>query len=93
MRNEREELVVDEQCARCASRIIDTESAVRRDGDLYCCANCARAALGETTAPGEACAHCGAPVVERATAVTENARLYCCASCAAAPAEVEPPVG
>lgn len=96
----REELPVDEVCARCATPIVVTASTVRQAGELYCCANCARAAGGEPpgVAGGEppvaaqACSHCGAPIVERVSAVEADGRRYCCANCAAVPLEVEPPI-
>jgi predicted RNA-binding Zn-ribbon protein involved in translation (DUF1610 family) len=88
----RDELAVDEACARCGTPLVAPASVVRQDGELYCCGSCARAAGGVPGAIGEGCAHCGAPIVDRATAVTADARVFCCPNCAVAPREVEPPV-
>lgn len=87
----RDELAIDEACARCATPLVAPASVVRRDGEFYCCGSCARAAQGGGLI-GEGCAHCGAPIADRTTAVTADARVFCCANCAVAPREVEPPV-
>jgi len=88
----RDELAVDEVCARCATPLVAPASVVRRDGDVFCCASCARASDGTPGVIGPGCAHCGVPIADRATAVTVNARIFCCANCAVAPREVEPPL-
>jgi len=88
----RDELEVDEACARCATPLVAPASVVRQDGELYCCASCARAAGSGPGVIAEGCAHCGAPIADRANAVTAEGRLFCCANCAVAPTEVEPPV-
>ena len=89
----RDELAVDEACARCATPLVAPASVVRQDGSLYCCASCARAAEGRVGDIGEGCANCGAPIADRAAAVTAESRIFCCANCAVAPREVEPPLG
>jgi len=88
----RDELAVDEACARCATPLVAPASVVRQDGELYCCGSCARAAEGSLGVIGEGCAHCGAPIADRTTAVTAESRVFCCANCAVAPQELEPPV-
>ena len=88
----RDELAVDEACARCATPLVAPASVVRQDGELYCCGSCARAAEGTMGVLGEGCAHCGAPIADRTTAVTAESRVFCCANCAVAPQELEPPV-
>ncbi len=88
----RDEIEVDEVCARCATPLVATVSVVRRDGGLYCCGSCAQAALGEKAGLGEACSHCGAPISDRRSAVTSESRLFCCANCAVAPRDAERPV-
>ncbi|HKY50487.1 MAG TPA: hypothetical protein VJP45_04455 [Candidatus Limnocylindria bacterium] len=88
----RDELAIDEACARCATPLVAPASVVRQDGELFCCASCARSAEGATGVIGQGCANCGAAIVDRATAVTADARVYCCANCAVAPREIEPPV-
>ena len=87
-----DEIAVDEACARCATPLVAPASVDRQDGELFCCASCARAAGGRVGLVGRGCAHCGAPIVDRATAVTSDSRLFCCANCAVAPRDVEPPI-
>jgi hypothetical protein len=88
----RDELAVDEACARCATPLVAPASVVRQDGGLYCCGSCAKAAEGRPGLIGEGCAHCGAPIADRVAAVTVESRVFCCANCAVAPREVEPPL-
>ena len=90
--DQRDELAVDEACARCATPLVAPASVVRQDGSLYCCGSCATAAEGRAGLIGEGCAHCGAPIADRATGVTAESRVFCCANCAVAPREVEPPL-
>lgn len=88
----RDELAVDEVCARCATPLVAPASTVRQDGGLYCCVSCAKAAEGHPGLIGEGCAHCGVPIADREAAVTVESRVFCCANCAVAPREVEPPL-
>ena len=88
----RDELAVDEACARCATPLVAPASVVRQDGEIFCCGSCARAAQGGAGVIGEGCANCGAPIADRASAVVTEARVFCCANCAVAPREVEPPL-
>lgn len=94
-----EEAPVDPTCERCDAPLVDTRSAVVRDGQTYCCVNCARAddpqAKTRGPAGGPACSRCGARVVDRTYAVTEGAHLFCCANCSAAGVNAvpEPTVG
>lgn len=92
-----EGLQPDPACERCGTLIMDTRSAVRREAQTYCCANCARADAADIKARGGelrgiACSRCGAPVVDHTYAVTESAHLFCCGNCSAAGihAEEEP---
>jgi hypothetical protein len=89
-----EELQPDPTCERCGTPIVDTRSVVRREGQTYCCANCARADAADIKARGvephgTACSRCGAPVVDRTYAVTEGAYLFCCGNCSAAGVHAE----
>ncbi|HUG06018.1 MAG TPA: hypothetical protein VMQ78_05745 [Candidatus Limnocylindria bacterium] len=88
----RDELAVDEACARCAAPLIAPASVVRRDGEFYCCGSCARAATGARGAIGLGCANCGAPIADRASAVAADIRVFCCANCATAPRDPGPPL-
>jgi len=90
--DQRDELAVDEACARCATPLVAPASVVRQDGSLYCCSSCAKAAEGRVGVIGEGCAHCGAPIADRVAAVAAESRVFCCANCAVAPREVEPPL-
>lgn len=84
----------DPACERCGTPIVDTRSAVRREGQTYCCANCARADAPDIKARGRelrgtACSRCGAPVVDRVYAVTEGTHVFCCGNCSAAGVHAE----
>lgn len=90
-----EELTLDPQCARCDAPVIVTRSAVVRDGQTYCCVNCARADAAEIKVVsgehgGRACSRCGAPIVDRSGAVAEGSHVFCCANCSAAGVSAEP---
>ena len=89
-----EGIPLDPTCERCGVALVDTRSAVVRDGQTYCCANCARAdsdvAVRPAGAGGTACSRCGAPLVDRRSAVSEATHVFCCASCAAAGVNAEP---
>jgi hypothetical protein len=86
----------DPTCERCDAPLVDTRSAVVRDGQTYCCVSCARAEAADIKvrpggAPhGTACSRCGAPVVDKRTAVTEGSHLFCCGNCSAAGIHAEP---
>lgn len=89
----RAEAPIDPVCERCAVPIVDMSSALEREGQTYCCANCARADMPEERPVPErrrACSRCGAPVVDRSHAVTEQVNLFCCGNCAKAGVRAEP---
>lgn len=88
----RDELAIDEACARCATPLVAPASVVRQDREFFCCGSCARAAEGAAGVLGEGCANCGAAIIDRAAAATVDSRVFCCANCAVAPREIEPPV-
>jgi len=88
-------LPADPHCDRCAAPIADLRSSVARDGQTYCCADCARADAADIVVRsgavgGAACSRCGAPIRDRARAVTEGTHVFCCVSCAAAGVHAEP---
>jgi predicted RNA-binding Zn-ribbon protein involved in translation (DUF1610 family) len=87
----RDELAVDEACARCATPLVAPASVMRLDGDVYCCGSCAGAAISGPGTIGQGCANCGAPIADRASAVKAHSRVFCCANCAVAAPEVGPP--
>jgi hypothetical protein len=87
----RDELAVDEACARCATPLVAPASVLRLDGELFCCGSCAKAARGGAGVIGQGCANCGAPIGDRGSAVKAHSRVFCCANCAVATHEVEPP--
>lgn len=89
-------LPTDPTCERCDAPLVDVRSSVVRDGQAFCCVNCARAEAADVKvrpggAPhGKACSRCGAPVVDRTNAVTEGTHLFCCRNCSAAGVHAEP---
>jgi hypothetical protein len=94
MRRE-EGLPLDPACDRCDAPLVDARLGVVRDGQNYCCANCARAdaadiRVREGAQGGAACSRCGAPIHDRASAVTEGTHVFCCANCSAAGVNAEP---
>lgn len=94
MRDE-EGIALDPQCARCDAPIADTRSSVVRDGQTYCCANCARADAADIKARegaqgGKACSRCGAPIHDRSVSVGEGTHVFCCRNCSAAGVQAEP---
>lgn len=85
----------DPTCDRCGAALVDTRSAVVREGQTYCCSNCARAdaadiLVREGAHGGQACSRCGAPIHDRAHAATEGTHVFCCANCSAAGVNAEP---
>jgi hypothetical protein len=91
-----ESFPADPACERCSAPLVDPRSAVVRDGQSYCCLNCARAEAADIKvrpggAPhGTACSRCGAPIVDRRNAVTEGSHVFCCGNCSAAGIHAEP---
>ena len=72
-------------CAHCRVQIADRKSLAERDGQTYCCNNCAAMASGQTASAAlGTCAHCQAPIVDPSTRVEGEGELYCCNNCAAA---------
>lgn len=92
----REEPVsLDPMCERCSAPIVDPGTAMEREGQTYCCVNCARAdetdvRVREGATGGEACSRCGAAIHDRSTAVAEGANVFCCRNCSAAGVNAEP---
>ncbi|MDE3112293.1 MAG: hypothetical protein KGN00_10535 [Chloroflexota bacterium] len=90
-----EELLADPECARCAAPLVDTRSAVVRDGQTYCCVHCARADAADIAtragSPGKrACSRCAAPIPDTRQGIQEGAQLFCCPNCSAAGIDAEP---
>ena len=72
------------QCAHCRMPIIEPRTQVVRDGQTYCCPNCAAAAeRGSSEAPAGArcCAECGVPIVDESTMQVRAGEAFCCANC------------
>lgn len=90
-----EELLTDPACERCAAPLVDTRSAVVRDGQAYCCVHCARADTADIavlagSAGKRACSRCGAPIHDTRQGVREGTYLFCCPNCSAAGVGAEP---
>lgn len=90
-----EELRTDPTCERCAVPLVDTRSAVVRDGQTYCCVHCARADAADlavrTGSLGQrACSRCGAPIPDPRQGLREGTHLFCCPNCSAAGVHAEP---
>ncbi|MDE3101860.1 MAG: hypothetical protein KGJ98_06435 [Chloroflexota bacterium] len=90
-----EELRADPECARCAAPLVETRSAVVRDGQTYCCVHCARAdaadvAVRTGSAGRRACSRCGAPIPDPRQGIQEGTYLFCCPNCSAAGVRAEP---
>ncbi len=90
-----EELRTDPACERCGAPLVETRSAVLRDGQTYCCVHCARAdaadiAVGAGSSARRACSRCGAPIPDPRQGVQEGVHLFCCPNCSAAGVRAEP---
>jgi hypothetical protein len=75
-------------CAHCNVQITDHSTMAERNGQTFCCNNCAAMASGQTSqAAMGTCAHCHSPIVDPATRVEGEGEVYCCTNCAAAMTE------
>jgi len=73
--------VNDPACAQCGTPIVDTATLRKRDGVVFCCANCIAAADG-AGGSSLACAHCGTPIVDTSSEVEIDQQVFCCHNCA-----------
>lgn len=90
-----EPVALEPVCERCSAPIVDQRSAIEREGQAYCCLNCARAdaadiRVREGATGGQACSRCGAPIHDRAFVVSEATHVFCCRNCSAAGVNAEP---
>ena len=78
--------MADVTCAHCNVRIGDHSTMVERDGQTFCCNNCALMGAGHPPAKGgdTTCAQCKVPIVDTSTQDERTGRTYCCPNCAAA---------
>ena len=78
----------DATCAHCGTAIVDRSTVAEREGQTYCCPNCAGLAASDgRVGPGAnatRCAHCQRPIVDRSTLVQREAQSFCCNNCATA---------
>ncbi len=77
-------------CAHCKVQITDRSTMMERDGQQFCCNNCAQMASGQSPVSGgqmaqmggTICAHCQMPITDTSTQVTRDDQTFCCNNCA-----------
>ena len=82
--------MADVTCAHCNVRIGDHSTMVEREGQTFCCNNCAQMAGGQPLASGgqvaqmggTVCAHCQMGIADTSTQVTRGTQTFCCINCA-----------
>jgi hypothetical protein len=62
---------------------------VERNGQTFCCNNCAMAAsgMGQQRSSSAVCAHCQTPIFDESTQVERGGQSFCCNNCATAMAQ------
>jgi hypothetical protein len=73
-------------CTHCGSTIVDHTSMVEKDGQIFCCNNCAQMMSDDEDGgrTDSKCAHCQVRIVDTSTQVDVSGETYCCRNCAAA---------
>jgi hypothetical protein len=72
-------------CAHCGVAVVDYSTMVKREGQTFCCNNCAATTMDQyNQAALGTCTHCHVPIVAPSTRVEHNGEYFCCGNCAAA---------
>lgn len=80
------------KCSHCGVKIVDHSTMVERQGQAFCCPNCAEVVNApprhdpkwRRALPHANCSRCGVQIVNHGTMVERQGMLYCCPNCARA---------